>query len=237
MKMKEVTCYICGQLFLKQKGDISTAIRRGQSKFYCSKICFDSRIKKPKDIILECYICNKIFSKPINDYKKSLRMDKAIFVCSHSCANKPPRKRMTPKGLCYDCGNPCGSKQNRSKVRCNLCKNRRKQDSKNQFLVLENTMLQDVQSTIQKTYNFKNIYAIHRKIREHSRFIFQTSGKPKICAKCGYSLHVEISHIIPVKKFKETDTLGVINNIDNLIALCKNCHWEFDHNIFSIDGL
>lgn len=49
------------------------------------------------------------------------------------------------------------------------------------------------------------------------------------CAKCGYSLHVELAHIKPVSEFTDSDLLKDVNNEDNVIPLCPNCHWEFDN--------
>lgn len=51
----------------------------------------------------------------------------------------------------------------------------------------------------------------------------------KPCAKCGYDKHVELAHIQPISSFSPETTLGVINCRDNIIQLCPNCHWEYDH--------
>lgn len=49
------------------------------------------------------------------------------------------------------------------------------------------------------------------------------------CAKCGYDLHVELAHIKAVTEFDDDALLTDINNTDNVIQLCPNCHWEFDN--------
>lgn len=56
------------------------------------------------------------------------------------------------------------------------------------------------------------------------------------CAVCGYDKHVEIAHIHPVSGFDETVTVKEINRIDNLIALCPNHHWEYDHGLLTLDN-
>lgn len=49
------------------------------------------------------------------------------------------------------------------------------------------------------------------------------------CVHCGYSKHVEIAHIKAISTFPEDTLLSVINHPTNLMSLCPNCHWEFDH--------
>ena len=46
---------------------------------------------------------------------------------------------------------------------------------------------------------------------------------------CDYNKYIEVAHKIPVSKFGLDTKISVINNIDNLIGLCRNHHWEFDH--------
>lgn len=55
------------------------------------------------------------------------------------------------------------------------------------------------------------------------------ANQEKICQNCGYSKHVEVCHIKPVSKFPDTAKLDEVNNITNLLLLCPNCHYEFDH--------
>lgn len=54
-------------------------------------------------------------------------------------------------------------------------------------------------------------------------------SRVKICQKCGYDKHVEVCHIKPISDFPLTSKLSEVNHIDNLMLLCPNCHWEFDH--------
>ena len=71
----------------------------------------------------------------------------------------------------------------------------------------------------------KNINQFHSRIRSLAR----SSKKLTSCIKCGYSKHVEVCHIISVKDFDQNKTIAQLNNESNLICLCPNCHWEFDH--------
>jgi len=63
---------------------------------------------------------------------------------------------------------------------------------------------------------------------------YNNSDRPLICAICGYSNKVEICHIKSVASFSKAASISEINNIDNLVALCPNHHWEFDKGLINI---
>ena len=54
------------------------------------------------------------------------------------------------------------------------------------------------------------------------------------CAKCGYSKHVELCHIKDVASFSDDALLKDINSKENVIQLCRNCHWELNNNLISM---
>ena len=65
-------------------------------------------------------------------------------------------------------------------------------------------------------------------IRSQARTIYFENEK-YICKCCGYDKHVHVCHIKAVSDFDIKTKLSVVNNLDNLIGLCPNCHWELDH--------
>ena len=71
-------------------------------------------------------------------------------------------------------------------------------------------------------------------IRWNGRLVYRASNKPKCCCRCGYSKHYEICHIKAIKEFDLNSLVREINSIDNLIALCPNCHWELDNGLLKI---
>lgn len=71
-------------------------------------------------------------------------------------------------------------------------------------------------------------------IRKHSRSSYLKSDKPKKCIKCGYDKHYQICHIKPIKDFKRNSLIKEINDLSNLVALCPNCHWEFDNDLLKL---
>jgi hypothetical protein len=74
-------------------------------------------------------------------------------------------------------------------------------------------------------------------IRKHAFIVFKETNRRKACYNCGYKAHIEVCHIKPVSQFDNDATLEDINNPNNLIGLCPNCHWEFDHGILLYDTI
>jgi len=56
------------------------------------------------------------------------------------------------------------------------------------------------------------------------------------CCKvgCDYSLHIDVAHIKSVSEFEDSALISEINHHSNLVGLCKNHHWEFDHGYLNI---
>lgn len=71
-------------------------------------------------------------------------------------------------------------------------------------------------------------------IQKYARIIYKNSNKPKECIVCKYNKHFEVAHIKAVSDFNDDILISKINDIDNLIALCPNHHWEYDNTDFDI---
>lgn len=71
-------------------------------------------------------------------------------------------------------------------------------------------------------------------IRKDAAKSFTSSGKSRDCIICGYSIHTDVAHLRPVSDFPKSAFLGEMNTADNLVALCPNHHWEFDHGVLDI---
>jgi hypothetical protein len=137
--------------------------------------------------------------------------------CSRSCAashnNKSHPKRKL-EGSCSKCGKPC---EKRRKC-CTSC-------HKSHNMISEEAALGGLRKG--GNANFNSHYS---NIRKKSRTKYQKSGLPMECAICRYSLHVDVCHIKGINEFSDDDKLKDINAISNLIALCKNHHWELDND-------
>jgi 5-methylcytosine-specific restriction endonuclease McrA len=77
-------------------------------------------------------------------------------------------------------------------------------------------------------------YQANAWIRKLARREYYTSAKPQCCSRCGYAKHFEVCHVKPIQDFTDDTPLAVVNAIDNLVALCPNCHWELDHGLLSL---
>lgn len=77
-------------------------------------------------------------------------------------------------------------------------------------------------------------------INAYARSIARAWAKKNIdiseCAVCGYSNHVEVCHIEPLASFPD-DTPLVDTYTNNVIGLCPNHHWEFDHGMLTIEEI
>ena len=80
----------------------------------------------------------------------------------------------------------------------------------------------------------KNWISAATNIRRSARTAYMNSGKKQACAACDYALHFDVSHIKSVSSFSDDATIGEINAISNLVALCPNHHWEFDNGILDL---
>ena len=165
-----------------------------------------------------CPGCN--LTKSYHDYHlrtaKSGKYKTPKSYCKECCkarARVSGPRVTTPQSLC-ECGKP---KEKRSKLcsNCNL-KSRRTDYTLGEAIYNEGTK--------GSTYSL---------IRSRARNIMQG----KVCERCGYSIHVEICHIKPINKFPLDAKLSEINHPDNLVALCRNHHWEFDRGLLTLDQI
>jgi hypothetical protein len=72
-------------------------------------------------------------------------------------------------------------------------------------------------------------------VHHNAKILIKKEKRAKICQSCGYDTHTEICHIKPIKEFEKTATLAEVNALDNLVILCRNCHWEFDHGLLELE--
>lgn len=182
---------------------------------------------------LTCPRCEKSFQRTVGSYNRSLNRQGVAYCsescrrgssqnkcencgeltknprfCSRSCAGKRPNPKRRKSKPCPDCGSPIHIKR----TRCKTC-----------FIALKSAG---------KQYKYQST---HAKIRGAARQI--TGTRIQKCILCGYDKFVETCHVRSVSSFKEDDMLSVINDPSNLILLCPNCHWEFDHKMVTLERL
>jgi 5-methylcytosine-specific restriction endonuclease McrA len=129
--------------------------------------------------------------------------------CSASYNNRVnPKRKRNPKYRCK-----CGKRKKYSALLCRKCRTREN----------EKTPIKDLYYG-----NDANKYA---GIRGRARTTFFNNNKIPLCKICGYDKHVEVCHIKAINEFSDDTPIGIVNSLNNLIGLCPNCHWEYDHGL------
>lgn len=167
---------------------------------------------------LTCTYCNSQITRKISVSDLNKSKTKNLF-CSRSCScsfnNKlDPRRKL--EGNCKSCDCPISKSRKFCKYCLPVARGKR---------ILDNTSLANITGTI---------YQKHSTIRKHARKKFLKIHSQGFCQSCGYSKHIEICHKKPIRDWCVTSLLSEVNSIDNLIALCPNCHWEFDHGLLTL---
>jgi hypothetical protein len=146
--------------------------------------------------------------------------------CCRSCAaiynNKLKPKRTKITYHCSECGSKVFHKETK---RCKKCQ---------QGIATTDVVKQTTVGQIKELYRDKNKLAIAAKIRGYGKTVYNKSNKPKQCINCGYSKHYEVCHIKSIASFDDNATMAEVHSLDNLIALCPNCHWEYDHGLLEL---
>lgn len=74
-------------------------------------------------------------------------------------------------------------------------------------------------------------------MRRIARELYKRAGLPRICQNCGYDKHVEICHVQAIGTFPEDTPVYIVSGIENLVALCPNCHWGFDNSVLKYEDI
>lgn len=154
--------------------------------------------------------------------------------CSRSCAatynNKRRPKEVTDKiieargqkrNLCL-C--PCGKPKSFAALVCKDCD-------------LERRMQISSSNTIGSRENRKNGPSNrYQLIRQNAQRVLRIkSDRERKCQCCGFSHHVHVCHKKGIDTFPKDTLLSEVNALDNLVYLCPNCHWMFDHGLLDLN--
>ena len=174
--------------------------------------------------IVTCAKCAKTFKKTPYEIKKSKTGN---HFCSRTCAasynNKYFPKRKLEVRLCKRCGKEIA--RNSYKNKNQICQECRRATS--------------VERHKSKTIGeYRESLAVKGKhpswVSAHVRIFCRSWNKDLTvlpCQCCGYDKHIELCHIKPTSSFPSDAPLGEVNDPSNILVLCRNCHWEYDHNI------
>lgn len=79
-------------------------------------------------------------------------------------------------------------------------------------------------------------YQVHAAARQMARKYAKEELDTSKCWACGYDKHIEVCHVRDLKDFP-SDTKMVDTYTNNVVVLCRNHHWEFDHGfLIYVDG-
>lgn len=177
---------------------------------YCSFTC-RIQYKHKKPVMIPCPVCGKMFQQKRNTQ-----------CCSHTCASSlrvQVHIKKIPQRVCRACHVTFKSA---SRAFCNTCiESKRSRYKKFNYRLPSEMCLKDV---IKR--EGANRYDI---IRFWARNSILNIEQAK-CEKCGYSKHVEVAHKKAISKYPEDSSIATVNSRDNIMLLCPNCHWEFDHS-------
>lgn len=73
------------------------------------------------------------------------------------------------------------------------------------------------------------------RIRAHTHVLHRKEKQTAICENCKYDKHVELCHIVSISSFPKETKVKIVNARENILFLCPNCHWEYDHNLLKIE--
>lgn len=147
--------------------------------------------------------------------------------CSKSCSakttNKIPKRKLKKK--CSRCDSLVRN------YRSNLCEHHHQERLMSHKDYILNLTLQDyVERECIKRLHPSSKFA-------HIRGLARSWYKDRLklpCHICGYSKHVELAHIKSLSSFPLTATIKEVNSSSNVLQLCPNCHWEFDHGLITL---
>lgn len=128
-----------------------------------------------------------------------------------------------PNYACQKCG------KNRKKTTNKICRNCYNKERTNRII-------SDL-TPMKETFYDCGARNKYNKVRSHARRLVSSLGMKMICSCCNFQKGIQVCHIKAINLFEDTTPLNVVNNINNLILLCPNCHWLFDHGYNSLEKL
>ncbi len=177
-------------------------------------------------MLIKCNQCQNSFEKSNSAINRS---KSGKHYCSRSCAttmNNRGRQRNPPKQRsCNRCSKTYSIKtsSHRSKKICKDCALKREEYLGS--IRKESIGSFQLNASIQNKHpSWKNSY-----VRNFARS-WNKELKSHPCQNCGYSKHIEFCHIKAITSFPDSALLGEINSPENILILCRNCHWELDND-------
>ena len=214
-----INCEYCQLNFSIQKKKLTLQFKNQNTyRTTCSSSCFIKLKALDSKVITNCKTCNKEITKT----KKEIEDSKSGFVfCSKSCSAKTTNLTSKPKYPIKNCLNCLVDYRPTRDKDSGTC---------SQFCLMEHGMKSRKLSDVVKRTHSNKYDGVRNNARLYSKYHYL----PK-CALCSYDKHFEVCHVKALTDFNNNESLFEVNNKTNLIHLCPNCHWEFDHNLIPIE--
>jgi len=160
---------------------------------------------------MKCFNCDNCLTKT---HQKKF--------CSQSCAASFNNRKYPKKSIGYRSCRGCKKQYPKKELPVNCYCVECKLKTKDNLLYNRNPTKKEI------TYEKHKHGAAFAYIRWHARKVVMKDKELK-CQVCNYTNHVEVAHKKSISSFSEDTKLSEINDLENLLLLCPNHHWEFDH--------
>lgn len=196
-----------------------------------------------------CGWCKEIIHPKVENKSCVAEARKKTF-CDHSCAAKYnnrhfPKKTAVTEGECEKCGTTVTYKRMKKgfyspRRFCDPClrivisENTKKAAKKKGLSVLIKPIEEYSKGELREALPNYNYFG--SKLASHARSVYMESNKPRSCLVCGCSYHIDVCHVKGIAEFDDGTLIGEINDLTNLVALCKNHHKEFDDKHITLEG-
>ena len=190
---------------------------------------------------------SKIISIPKTTVSNHMRYNVTFGLAPKKIVNKLQEKdcvncgskTFNPKFCCINCAAIYNNKHHikrkktiHSCVNCNIVLKRKKKTGKCKKCHEPKDM---TLKEVSVKYGYGHRASIYSLVRSRARTVVKDIIN--VCANCGYSKHVEVCHIKSIASYSLDTKISEVNNRNNLIKLCPNCHWESEHGLLDISKI
>ncbi len=207
-------------------------------KIYCSRSCaaIVNNSKRPKRNLGQwpCKGCQKILERESWQDRRvfcdDCRLNRRQELVNIARSSRKPASKKEPilyEFICKKC-NLSFTSTTKTRSYCSAeC--RKYSPIKRESIDWESLTIQEVRGEGNANQRSRLSY-----VRGLARKKYLKSNKPKACLICNYDYHFDVCHVKDVYQYSDDALIREVNHIDNLVALCKNHHWEFDTGKLSI---
>lgn len=211
-------CERCQKEILRRKGRVLSNIKHHRQTFCtssCASLNQQEKLNRYSPMV-QCKECGKESKKQTRDL-----LNNTNTFCSRSCATKFKNRLNKKTKLCARCKNQV---QHPNRKYCNECKTWRSDQVDN--MTLAEVKYKTGPSSVEAKWSI---------VRGRARTVYKSEIAIG-CENCQYNKHAEVAHIKGIPLFSLDTLVKEVNRRDNILILCKRCHWEFDHNLLDDDA-